>query len=154
MIVLEEKKQLYCMIRKTWVAASPEEFVRQETLHHLVRHCSFPCSGIVVERDIKSMPHLSLMDRKLPERRADILCYAKLQNEGLHPLLLVECKAVPLSTNEIQQVIGYNYLLKASFIALVNQEEKKLGWFDTQLSNYKFIDYIPSFLELTNSVIY
>lgn len=152
MPVPDERKQLYCLIRKNWVAASPEEFVRQETLHHLLQHCGFPSSCIVVEKDLKSMPHLSTRG-KLPERRADIICYAKIKNEGLHPLLLIECKAMPLSSRELQQVIGYNHLLKASFIALVNQKEKKLGWFDPELSNYKFVNYFPTFSELLHSIV-
>lgn len=147
----DEKKQLFCSIRKTWVPATPEEYVRQEILLHLVQ-LGFPSSCIAVEKELQSMPHIASNGGRLPDRRLDILCYAKREdNEGLHPLLLIECKAVPISAKELRQVIGYNHLLKASFIALVNQTEKKLGWFDPHLSDYKFVNYFPTYAELMNS---
>lgn len=146
-------QDIHCFIRKIWVAATPEEYVRQETLQLLVQHLGFPPSYIVVEKDFASMPHQLSNNKQRPERRADIICYTK-QGEGLSPLLLIECKAVPLGSKELRQVIGYNHFLKAPFIALTNQSEKKLGWFDPLLLDYKFIDYFPTYSELINSLCY
>ena len=151
--MIEDKKQIYCSIRKSWVAATPEEQVRQAVLRDLIEHLGFPSAYIGVEKELKSIPHLSNQGIQLPERRLDILCYAKM-NEELHPLLLIECKAISCSSKDLNQVIGYNHLVKAAFIALVNQTEKKVGWFDEKSSEYKFVNYFPTYLELKSSVSY
>lgn len=152
--MIEEKKQLYCFCRKLWIAATPEEQVRQKVLKDLIERLGFPLAYLGVEKELRSVPHLSAKSLQLPERRLDIICYSKRGDEGLHPLLLIECKAVPLSFKELNQVIGYNQLVKASFFALVNQKEIKLGWHDNISSDYKYINYIPSYLELKNSLSY
>lgn len=143
------KDQLYCYLRNIRVSATPEEHVRQKTLQHLVQVLNFPKSLIAVE---KSLSLLQLKESS--NRRSDIICYAKYPDGEMRPLLIIECKAVPISSKEIRQVIGYNYFLKASFIALVNQTEKKLGWVNPQVNDYEFIDYIPTYSELIKSVIY
>lgn len=151
--MFNDNKQIYCLIRKMWVLNTPEEMIRQKTLHYLIQSLGFPSSGILVEKELKSLPHLSLSEEIPAQRRADILCFTA-RGEGLHPLLLIECKAVKITSKELRQVIGYNRLVKASFIALVNQKEEKLGWFDAQILDYKFIDYFPNYHELINSLVY
>ena len=142
--------KLYCLRRKVWVAATPEEYIRQSTLK-LLQDLEYPFSYIVVEKDLKLLPNLSFKGPS-PERRIDIICYTK-KKEDLVPLLLVECKAVPFSQKEIQQVLGYNHLIKAPFVGLVNSQEERLGWFDNQSQAYQFINYIPRYVELVNSII-
>ncbi len=142
--------KLYCSVRKTWVATTPEEEVRQATIEHLVERLGFPISCIAVEKELKTMPHV--FSEHVPERRLDILCYAREKEKGIYPLLLIECKAVKISSKELRQVIGYNYYLKAPFIALVNQTEKRLGWFDPKLEDYQFINYFPHYSELIQSL--
>ncbi|MBS4169734.1 Uncharacterized protein NEOC95_000448 [Neochlamydia sp. AcF95] len=148
----EEKQKIYCAIRKNWLIATPEELVRQQAIQLLIQHLGFPSSCIAVEKELQSLPHMKISTSLLPERRADIICYLPKEN-SLHPLLLVECKAVPLTSKEILQVIGYNRFIKASFIALINQTEHKLGWFDPELSDYQFVDYLPFYSDLVNSLI-
>jgi len=137
---------VYCQIRKEWVAALPEEFVRQRFLQHMIGDCGYPAPLVVVEKAIENLPHLTLKDReKVPKRRLDIMCFAKNNEKKgeLHPLLIVECKAVPLNQLVVGQVIGYNHFVRARFIAIVNETEIRFGWHDG--SEYKFIDYLPQF---------
>ena len=142
--------QIYCALRKEWVKAQPEEIVRQRVLKYLIDELRFPLSSIVVEKGLRQMPHLSLTGQKIPRRRADILCFSKEIHPDyeLHPLLLIECKAIKLTSRMINQVIGYNYYLKARFLALVNDEEIRFGWFDPNKKEYAFIDYFPSYESL------
>lgn len=91
-----------------------------------------------------------LGEQKIPLRRTDILCYAP-SKETLHPLLLVECKAIKLTSRMVNQVIGYNYYLKARFLALVNDQEIRFGWFDSQKKEYTFINFIPRYQDLINA---
>jgi len=141
-------EQLYCPIRKGWVAALPEERVRQRILSHMIDEKGFPASLIVVEKAIKQLPHLATEGiHSIPDRRVDVACFAKV-SEGLYPLLAIECKAVPLTSKVIHQVTGYNHYIRASFIAIVNEIELKTGWYDSVKNAYVFVDFLPSYQEL------
>ena len=136
---------LECLVRKKTVPAHPEEVVRQNVLNHLIK-LSYPLSSIAVEVELKSLPHL-VYSSKIPTRRADIICFGKGIHPSypLYPLLLVECKAVPLKKTMINQVTGYNHFLKASYIAIVNQTELCFGWYDLATKNYRFISHLPDY---------
>jgi hypothetical protein len=150
---VSDPSQLHCLIRKEWVAALPEEHVRQRLLRYMIDELQFPASLIAVEQPLRQLPHLSVTDsRRVPDRRADILCFAKSNNETLIPLLLIECKAVKLSGSVINQVLGYNHFAGCRFIALVNQEEIRTGWYDVNKGEYDFIDFLPSYPSLLASL--
>lgn len=95
----------------------PEEIVRQLLVCDMIGRFGFPRELVAIEKEIATLPHLQ--GRTLPKRRLDVICFAKLK-ETLYPLLLVECKAVPLSQKTLEQVFGYNYYVEASFIAIAN----------------------------------
>lgn len=146
--------KVYCQIRKERVAALPEEIVRQEIVRQLIMERGFPAGGIVLEKGLRQMPHLALEGQNIPERRSDIVCFAKgiHPKHDLFPLLLIECKAVKLTPKVINQVVGYNHFLKAYFIAVANQEEVRTGWYDQEKKEYTFINFIPTYQELMKSI--
>jgi hypothetical protein len=139
--------QFYCQIRKEWIAATPEEKVRQQLLHTMMHSLGYPLSGIVLEKSLKQMPHLALSPIKLPSRRADIVVFGKDIHPcfNLYPLLLIECKAVKLSHKVFNQAFGYNHYLQAYFIAVVNQDTLKTAWHDTSIGEYKLMDGLPHY---------
>lgn len=145
--------QIECACRQKMVSATPEEVVRQNLLA-LLKQLSFPKSSIAVEVELKSLPHLFQIQPKIPNRRADIVCFGKdvHAEHALYPLLLIECKAVPLCDKVINQVVGYNHFLKAYYIAIANQKELKFGWYDGHLKKYHFIPYIPSYEQLVKNL--
>lgn len=152
---MSSEETLFCPIRKTWVAALPEEHVRQRILHRMVNEQGYPSSLIAVEKAVRQLPHLVVTDRRLiPDRRADIICFAKglSASSDLYPLLTIECKAISLSPRVINQVLGYNHYIRACFIAIANQNEIRTGWYDKDKGEYVFIDYLPSFEELYNAI--
>lgn len=143
-------ESIYCSIRKMWVAALPEEIIRQRLITHMIQNLSFPSSSLAVEKGLKQMPHLTLLPGDIPDRRADLVCFAKgiHPDHSLYPLLLIECKAVPLNSKVMHQVMGYNHFLKAHFIAAANENEIRLGWLDKTFQTYQFIPYLPSYTDL------
>lgn len=147
---LKDKSTLYCTVRRRHVAASPEETVRQRLLEQMTKQLGFPIGCIAVEKTLQQMPHLTLCGHALPSRRADIVCFAKGINPhfDLYPLMLVECKAIPLMPAVIRQVIGYNYYLKAYYIVIANQHEIKIGCIDPKNQGYKFTNGLPHYQEL------
>ncbi len=111
---------LFDPLRQMWVVATPEEWVRQNLLLYMVHECGYPPSLLVIECALNQLPHIAHQEN-LPTRRIDLLCYTK-REEQLSPLVMIECKAVPLGRDEKEQLIGYNHFINAPCIVLVNQE--------------------------------
>ncbi len=101
---------------------TPEEIVRQNLIHDMTQKLGYPRELIGVEREISQLPHLN--GKTIPKRRFDIVCFTgKIHKEfPLYPLLLVECKAIPLSEKALSQVLGYNYYVGAYFVAIANSQ--------------------------------
>ena len=148
-------EKIYCEGRKTFVVLTPEERVRQKLLSDLTITLKFPINHIVLEKAVRQMPHLSLVDsQSIPCRRVDIVCFAKGIHpvHDLYPLLIIECKAVKLTPRVITQVAGYNHYIKAPFIAIANQDEIKFGYREKDVKAYTFLDYIPSYQDLISNL--
>jgi type I site-specific restriction endonuclease len=108
---------IYCCVRKQWVKKTPEERIRQTLLSVMIEKLGFPYSLLAVEKSLDQLPHLKQVE-KLPQRRADILCFTK----NMKPLLLIECKKERIDNTAIEQVRGYNAFVQAPFIALADEK--------------------------------
>lgn len=141
------------IIRKVALSNKPEEVVRQSLLHFMIEKLGYNKNYIVVEKELKDLPHIE-RNIALPNRRLDILCYInKKKGEGmLEPLLMVECKAVKLTEKAINQVIGYNYYVKAHFLAVANQKTIKTFWYDKSKKRYLSVNYLPDYNQLLKSI--
>ncbi len=133
---LSNLSKVFDPIRGSWVAATPEERVRQQWIQRMIGSLGFPKGFLVVEKQLKELPHLQ--GASVPDRRLDLLVLS-----SLYPLLLIECKAGPLSEDGMDQLIGYNHYVKAPFLALVNEREVKFAYPDGRGS------FLPTFQELT-----
>ena len=105
---------------------------------YLIDRCQFPQEVIAIEKKLSELPHLRLEKRKLPERRLDILCFGPKLS---FPILLIECKAVPLHEKMLSQVWGYNSYVGAPFVVLVNDKELSFSWEENGETRYH--DFIP-----------
>lgn len=101
--------QLFDIIRKKFVDATPEEWVRQHIIHFLIQQKHVPASMISVEKQ------LIFNNTK---RRTDIVIF----NSGLKPLLIIECKAPEVNIDQltINQALRYNLELKVGAVFLSN----------------------------------
>lgn len=119
-------KELFDPVRHRWVAATGEELVRQRCLRRLMEQLGFPRSLLVVEKALSELPHL--LHVAVPPRRVDILAVAP----GVHPdyplfpLLMIECKTGAFGQEAIEQVMGYNFFVRAPFLAVVNETEERV----------------------------
>ena len=95
----------------------PEEKIRISLLEFMKKELGYPSGVISVERSLSSLPHLK--GQKVPNRRFDIAVFSK---ENFKPLLIIECKAVPITKKCYDQIIGYNHLVQVPFIAIANQQ--------------------------------
>jgi hypothetical protein len=105
---------LWDAFRRKDVKATPEEWVRQSTLRHLVLEYGYPAEVISVEKSFK------VGDQ---EKRFDIAAF----HDG-KLILVVECKAnsVKLGTKAADQWMRYNLTLQAPFGVVTNGKEWKI----------------------------
>ena len=126
-----QNKEVFDPIRKVWVEATPEEIVRQSLLLRMISELNYPRHLIAVEKELSSLPHLTEMKKEVPKRRLDIVCFDK---QSHLPLLLIECKAIPLKETMLPQLLGYNAFVKAPYICLVNDTQIVFAGKDGQSS--------------------
>ncbi len=105
----EGKTEVWCPVRRRWVAFEPEEMVRQLLIQRLLATEGYPLSRLSVERGLKVH---SL------QRRFDLLVY----DSAVKPFLLVECKApsVPLAAPGFRQLSNYNQTVQAPYLLITN----------------------------------
>ncbi len=117
----QSKNEIFDVVRKQWVALTPEEKVRQFTIHKLANLCSIPLCRMAVERKIMVNG---------TTKRFDLAIF----NPDGTLQLIVECKApnIKLTNNVITQVLNYNKVLHASYVMITNGIEE--GIFSINLS--------------------
>ena len=118
---VDEKPQIWCLVRKKWVIFSKEEWVRQNWLNYLINVQQYPASLMAVEKEI----HLGEL-----KKRVDILVY-----KNSTPWMLVECKEqeVPLSEQTIQQILTYQTVLQTGILIVSNGNDTRA--FQRQVSS-------------------
>ena len=131
----ENTKYIFDIIRKKYVVLTPEEWVRQHTVHFLVFEKKYPKSLIAIEKQLKVNNLI---------KRFDLLVFNK---KGL-PELIVECKSpkIKISQDTFDQIARYNLELNANYLAVTNglqhyycklDHENQQYIFLKELSNYK-----------------
>lgn len=139
-------KQIYDNIRQQWVAATPEEIVRQRWIQKMVQELKFPKELLVIERELKMLPHLQHYPHPLPTRRVDLLSFGLNSDKAIFPLLLIECKEAALSQQALDQAVAYNTFVQAHYVAIVNQEQIRLRYSGCEM------DRLPSFNDLVEAM--
>jgi hypothetical protein len=101
--------EIFDRCRKSFVALTPEEWVRQHLINFLILEKGFPESLMVPEKSLKLNNTV---------KRADVLVYDKF----LNPLLIAECKeaSVPLSQEVLDQALRYNLIFNVKYLVLTN----------------------------------
>lgn len=137
---MPEKEQYYDPLRRKWVAATPEERVRQWFIGQL--------------SDIALVPAWLMMS-EVPMKygqkrwRADIVVYS---SDG-DPLAIVECKRpdVEISGAVAEQALRYNAIQNVRYIFLTNGKttyvylRKDLG--------FEPMDHFPNYPEMSKSCL-
>jgi len=105
----EAGRQVFDPVRKRWVALTPEEWVRQHFINHLVHDKGCPASLIAVEHALELNGMV---------QRADIVVHDR---QG-RPVALVECKAptVRIVQATFDQAARYNLVFRVPFLIVTN----------------------------------
>ncbi len=139
--VQDGKRKVFDPIRKRFVAFTPEEEVRQNTLYLLINTMKVPQSLIAVEYAFK------LNQRK---KRSDIVVFNR---EG-KAMMIVECKAgnIAIGQDTLDQAARYNFVLQVRFLMLTNGKEQYICKIGEKSPTLDYIHFLPDFETLIQSI--
>ena len=125
---------IYDILRKRYVALTPEEYVRQHFVHYLCGHLGYP------EAVLANEVMLTAGQKKL---RCDTVVY----DSNARPKMIVEYKApnVAITQKVFDQISAYNLLLKVDFLIFSNGLTHHCCKMDYSNQKYLFIDDIPNY---------
>ena len=128
------KIRIFDILRRTYVALTPEEWVRQNFIHYLINDKGYPSSLMANETAI------NLNNIKL---RCDTVVYDK----NLTPRAIVEYKAptVTIDRNVFAQIARYNLVLKVDYLIVSNGLKHYCCKMDYAANSYTFMHEIPDY---------
>ena len=128
------RQQIFDVLRRRYVALTPEEWVRQHFVHYLIEHKGYPKGLLANEVDLRvGEKHL----------RCDTVLYDK----ALHPKIIVEYKApeIAITQKVFNQITVYNMLLHVDYLIVSNGMQHYCCQMDYEQNRYKFLSDIPSY---------
>ena len=123
--------QILDVLRRKFVALTPEEWVRQHFVHFLM------ANEVAVKLNGMS-------------RRCDTVVYGQ---SGLKPLMIVEYKRpdVEITQKVFNQISRYNIVLEVEYLVVSNGMKHYCCKVDLQNGTYTFLKDIPAYAELFDS---
>ncbi len=124
--------RIYDLLRKKYVALTPEEWVRQHFVDYLIDSLGY--------RPALMANEAGLVQNGI-RRRCDTVVFDR---NGL-PLVIVEYKApaVQITQRVFDQIVRYNSVLKAPFLIVSNGLRHYCCRVDVQSGSYSFLRDIP-----------
>jgi hypothetical protein len=103
------KELIFDEVRKSWLLLTPEEWVRQNFVHYLLKVKNYPAALVALEKKIMVGEMV---------KRFDILVY----NNNHRPWLMVECKSMDVTLKEdvLNQVLRYNIAMPVNYLVITN----------------------------------
>ena len=130
----EGKRQIFDPLRKSYVALTPEEWVRQHFVNYLLRYKGYPTSLTANEVGIT----LNGMSR-----RCDTVIYDK----SLKPRAIVEYKApsVKITKEVFAQISRYNLVLRVDYLIISNGLQHYCCKMNYTNNSFTFMQDIPDY---------
>lgn len=132
-----EHPRIFDILRRRYVALTPEEWVRQSFVHYLTEHLDYPATLLANEIELEV---------GLKKLRADSVLY----NQKLQPRMIIEYKApsIPITKKVFDQISAYNLLLHADYLVVSNGMEHYCCKMDYEGKKYLLLDHIPRYEEI------
>lgn len=130
----ENKTLVFDIIRKKYVALTPEEWVRQNCLHYLLKTKKYPPGLTLVERQLKVGDLDKRLDIAICDRQGRIQ-------------LIVECKAPEISLDQkvFDQIARYNWEARADLLMVTNGINHYFCRMDYEKREYVFLPELPDY---------
>ena len=128
---------IFDVLRRKYVALTPEEWVRQHFVHYLIGHKGYPQT--LMANEIQ----LAIGNKKLR-------CDSVLYDRYLKPRMIIEYKAptVNITQKVFDQITVYNMLLHVDYLVVSNGIKHYCCQMDYDNQKYLFLEDIPDYQEI------
>ncbi|MEO4710532.1 type I restriction enzyme HsdR N-terminal domain-containing protein [Bacteroides uniformis] len=128
------KNVIFDVIRRRYVALTPEEWVRQHFVHFLLAHKGYPQALMANEVQVQ------LNGTK---KRCDTVLYRR----DLTARMIVEYKApeIEITQKVFDQITRYNMVLKVDYLIVSNGLQHYCCRIDYEHNSYTFLQDIPEY---------
>lgn len=128
------KKVIFDIIRRRYVALTPEEWVRQHFVHFLISHKNYPSALMANE---------VLLNLNGMNKRCDTVLY----NKDLSPKMIIEYKAphIEITQKVFTQISNYNLVLKVDYLIVSNGIDHYCCQMNYENQSYTFLKDIPDY---------
>ena len=128
---------IFDVLRRKYVALTPEEWVRQHFVHYLIGHKGYPQT--LMANEIQ----LAIGNKKLR-------CDSVLYDRSLKPRMIIEYKAPTINITQkvFDQITVYNMLLHVDYLVVSNGIKHYCCQMDYDNQKYLFLEDIPDYQEI------
>ncbi|AVM51867.1 type I restriction and modification enzyme subunit R-like protein [Bacteroides zoogleoformans] len=135
--VQDGKNTVFDVIRRRYVALTPEEWVRQHFVHFLLEHKGYPQALMANEVQVQ------LNGTK---KRCDTVLYRR----DLTARMIVEYKApdIAITQRVFDQITRYNMVLKVDYLIVTNGLQHYCCRMDYERGSYHFLQDVPDYQSL------
>ena len=128
------KNAIWDIIRRKYVALTPEEWVRQHFVHFLIEHKGYPVSLLANE---------VALTLNGTSRRCDTVLY----DRTLSPRMIIEYKAphIPITQKVFDQISRYNLVFRVDYLIVSNGLSHYCCRMDYASNSYQFLAEVPEY---------
>jgi len=132
--IRDGKKVIFDVIRRRYVALTPEEWVRQHFVHFLIDQKGYPVSLMANE---------VLLNLNGTKKRCDTVLYKR----DLTARMIIEYKATQIEVTQavFNQITNYNFVLKVDYLIVSNGINHYCCKMDYVNHAYTFLEDIPDY---------
>lgn len=132
-----EKASVFDILRKKYVALTPEEWVRQHFVHYLVEQKGYPLG--LLSNEVS----LALGDL---HKRCDTILY----DTHARAKMIIEYKAptIQITQRVFDQISRYNIAFHVDYLVISNGLQHYCCRMDYEKNSYQFLQDLPCFGEL------
>jgi len=131
------KKVIFDILRRKYVALTPEEWVRQHFIHYIIEHKGYPAGLLANEVELR-----------VGEKR--LRCDSVLYNKVVQPCMIIEYKAptVAITQKVFDQITAYNILMHVDYLIVSNGIRHICCKMDYVNHKYLLLTDIPDYKNL------
>lgn len=136
-IIKDGKRQVFDILRRKYVALTPEEWVRQQFVHYLIQYKGYPaeCIGNEISITLNSI-----------KKRCDTVVYGC----NAQPTMIVEYKSpqTEITQSVFEQISQYNIKLRVKWLVVSNGLQHYCCYINYEDCTHQFVEDIPFYKDI------